>query len=108
MRPETRYHIEKMVKSDRNVFPSTKFGVSKGSQLAHYIRETAQREAFWDADMLDLYARLGEDYLKNPLHRIFAHDLYKQRVATFRAMADEKFCNEFGYTLQRRIEDVSN
>jgi len=101
--------IEAMADEERNIFPLPYDWLPKDAQVDKYLRETAQRSLFWTADDLDVYARHGEDFLrKHKLKATFTNDLYKTRIGIFRAVADERFCNEFGLTLQRIVEHSEN
>lgn len=92
-----RQTIERLARTEREIFPNS--SLSKESQLDEYVRLTSQREVFWIADMLDTYARTGEDLLRNPIRRFFTHDVYKDRIKRFQKAADKEFCNEYGYDL---------
>ncbi|MBS3172584.1 hypothetical protein J4438_03320 [Candidatus Woesearchaeota archaeon] len=97
MDERTKRSLEGLAHTDRKIF--TNDLLSKEAQISNYMHETRSRSYEWSADMLDTYARAGEDLLRSRRIRYFTHNLYKDRIRLFQKVADRKFCKESGCTL---------
>lgn len=98
---DLKTEAEVLAKQERQVYSHNLLGIGKREQEEEYCRITAERALLWPAEKLDAYARKGEDLTKGGSRRNFIDPFYLLRIGLFRDAANEKFVNEFGYTLKK-------